>query len=240
MKNILVTGCSRGLGLEITEMLLAEGYTVYGLSRKSSSAMNMLEKKYKYTFVPFNYDLEDIDNIKPELFGKLLDKVPLYGLVNNAAIAYDDIITNIDNNKLEQMFKINLTAPMILTKYTIRNMLLYGNAGSIVNISSISAHTGYKGLAMYAATKGALEAFAKNASREWGSKGIRFNNVVAGFMETDMNAGLTDEQKAKVYARTSLKKGVDIKSAAATVKFLLSEEANSITGHNIFVESGTI
>lgn len=58
---------------------------------------------------------------------------------------------------------------MMITKYVLRNMLLHHTKGSIVHISSISAHTGYKGLAMYASSKGALEAFSKDTAREWGS-----------------------------------------------------------------------
>jgi 3-oxoacyl-[acyl-carrier protein] reductase len=112
--------------------------------------------------------------------------------------------------------------------------------GSIVHISSISAHTGYKGLAMYASTKGALEAFSKNTAREWGERGIRSNCLVAGFMETEMSASLTEDQKYRIYQRTSMKKPTDVDSVAETILFLLSGKASSITGQNIHVDSGTI
>ncbi len=129
---------------------------------------------------------------------------------------------------------------MHLTKLVIRQMLLHQIKGSIVNISSISVHTGYKGLSMYASTKGALEAFTKNASREWGEVGIRLNSVVAGFMETEMSSSLSENQKNRIYQRTSMKKPVNVLSVAETISFLLSEKANSITGQNIFVDNGTI
>jgi 3-oxoacyl-[acyl-carrier protein] reductase len=93
---------------------------------------------------------------------------------------------------------------------------------------------------MYASTKGALEAFSKNTAREWGEFGIRSNCVVAGFMETDMSDGLTDEQKDRIYKRTSLKKETDKYSVAETIKFLISDGSSSITGQNLFVDSGTI
>ena len=93
------------------------------------------------------------------------------------------------------MYKVNVFSPMMLTKYMLRDMLLNKTKGSIVHISSVSAHTGYKGLAMYASTKGALEAFSKNTAREWGSLGIRSNVVCPGFMDTDMSSSLTKEQK---------------------------------------------
>jgi 3-oxoacyl-[acyl-carrier protein] reductase len=93
---------------------------------------------------------------------------------------------------------------------------------------------------MYASTKGALEAFSKNTAREWGRKGIRSNSIVAGFMETDMSSTLTDDQKDRIYNRTSLKKPTDKKSVASTIEFLLSDDSGSITGQSINVDNGTI
>jgi 3-oxoacyl-[acyl-carrier protein] reductase len=119
-------------------------------------------------------------------------------------------------------------------------MLLNGVKGSLVHISSVSAHTGYKGLSMYAATKGAMEAFSKNVAREWGPLGIRSNVVAPGFMETNISSKLTDEQKNKIYQRTSLKKATNIDSVAKTVYFLLSGKAESITGTVVNIDNGTV
>jgi 3-oxoacyl-[acyl-carrier protein] reductase len=170
----------------------------------------------------------------------LTNSVLLDGYVNNAAVAYDDIITNLQIDKLRAMYNVNVFSPMLLTKYAIRNMLLHHTQGSIIHISSISVHTGYKGLSMYASSKGALEAFSKDTAREWGQLGIRSNVVVPGFMETAMSSSLTEEQKDRIYKRTSLKQATDVRSVAETVAFLLSKKACSITGQNIFVDNGTI
>ena len=162
------------------------------------------------------------------------------GFLIHAEIAYDDIISNINLERLKTMYDVNVFSPIIMTKYAIRNMLLHHTKGSIIHISSISVHTGYKGLAMYASSKGALEAFSKNTAREWGALGIRSNVIVPGFMSTAMSATLTNEQRSKIYARTSLKDATSILSVAETVAFLLSEKAESITGQNIHVDNGTI
>lgn len=138
------------------------------------------------------------------------------------------------------MYDINVFTPMMITKNVIRNMILHHTKGSIVHISSISVHTGYKGLAMYASSKGAIEAFSKDTAREWGQLGIRSNVVVPGFMETKMSSTLTSEQKERIYNRTSLKSATSVRSVAETVAFLLSEKAFSITGQNIYVDNGTI
>jgi 3-oxoacyl-[acyl-carrier protein] reductase len=240
MKNILITGVSRGLGLEICNVLLALGYTVYGISRSVTPEIEALLKNYPKTFKYKTFDLSDTDNLTKNIKLLIPNDISIHGYVNNAAAAYDDIITNIKLTELKSMFELNVYSPMILTKYAIRNMLLHKTGGSIVHISSISVHTGYKGLSMYAATKGALEAFSKNTSREWGVKGIRSNCVVSGFMETEMSSTLDGDLKEKIKNRTSLKSLTDLTSVANTVEFLISNKSSSITGQLLHVDSGTI
>lgn len=240
MKWIIVTGDSGGLGSAIVKNILVDGkYGVIGISRKLNENITKMMNKNK-NYLHINFDLENVSEIKNLYKDKIKTVGQITGLVNNSAMAYDDIITNANVDRVEKMFKINVYSPMILTKYIIRDMLLHNNIGSIVNISSVSAHTGYKGLSMYAATKGAIEAFSKNVAREWGSKGIRSNCVAPGFMETSISSSLTEEQKHKIYQRTSLKKATDIDSVASMVVFLLKDESVSITGSVINVDNGTI
>lgn len=239
--NILVTGCSRGVGLEICRVLLNEQYTVYGIARTFTAEFEELQKQYPSTLFFKSVDLADSANVKTEIFKDYVsNKVVLHGYVNNAAVAYDDIVTNLNLERLQAMYAVNVFTPMMITKFVLRNMLLHHTKGSIVHISSISAHTGYKGLAMYASSKGALEAFSKDTAREWGALGIRSNVIVPGFMETAMSSTLTNEQKDRIYKRTSLKQATSVHSVAETVAFVLSEKASSITGQNIHVDAGTI
>ena len=239
--NILVTGCSRGVGLEICKVFLEQCHVVYGVARSHTEEFKALEAEYAGKLFFKSVDLSDTTNIHKIIFKEFLtNSVLLDGYVNNAAVAYDDIITNLQIDKLRAMYNVNVFSPMLLTKYAIRNMLLHHTQGSIIHISSISVHTGYKGLSMYASSKGALEAFSKDTAREWGQLGIRSNVVVPGFMETAMSSSLTEEQKDRIYKRTSLKQATDVRSVAETVAFLLSKKACSITGQNIFVDNGTI
>lgn len=225
MKNILLTGDSKGLGENIKRKLLDSGYNVIGLSRSSSD---------------IQYDLSNVDGVKDLYLNIIKERGPIHGYINNAAFAYDDIITNLNSDKLMEMYKVNVFSPMMLTKYAIRDMMLNKTYGSIVHISSISVHTGYKGLAMYASTKGSLEAFSKNTSREWGRMGIRSNIVCPGFMDTNMSSSLSDDQRNKIFKRNSRQKELTTEEVSTTVKFLISDESSGITGQTIHVDNGTI
>lgn len=240
-KNILVTGVSRGLGLAIAAACLASGWNVYGVSRRRTSEVDELLASHGGRMHFHAFDLAATEHVPAGLFGPFVpNRIRLDGFVNNAAVAYDDLITNLNTTSLRHMFAVNVFTPMVITKHFIRNLLLHRNTGAAVHVSSVSVHTGYKGLAMYAATKGAIEAFSKNTAREWGGRGVRSNCVVAGFMETAMTGSLSQEQKARIYERTSLKAATDPASVAAAVRFLLGDEARSVTGQNVVVDAGTL
>ena len=225
MKNILLTGDSKGLGENIKLKLIDSGYNVIGLSRSGDD---------------IKYDLSDVEGIKDLYLNTIKNRGPIHGYINNAALAYDDIITNLNSDKLMEMYRVNVFSPMMLTKYVIRDMILNKTKGSIVHISSISVHTGYKGLSMYASTKGSLEAFSKNTSREWGRMGVRSNIVCPGFMDTNMSSSLNEEQRNKIFKRNSRQKELTTDEVSSTVKFLISEDSSGITGQTIHVDNGTI
>ena len=239
MSNYLISGVSRGLGKALVRTMLEGGDCVWGIGRSGERSVEDLIVDYPQTFKYLSFDLSNLGDIKTRIFGELITKdIPLDGLVNNAAIAYADLVTNMNTKQLLEMFEINVYAAFLLTKYTIRNMILHGRRGSIVNISSVCARKGFKGLAMYAATKGALESFSASTAREWGSRGIRSNCVAAGFMQTDMSASLTEESLQKIFNRSALKSPTKKESVAQTVRFLLGSGSESITGQVVGVDSG--
>jgi 3-oxoacyl-[acyl-carrier protein] reductase len=240
-KLVLITGVSQGLGIAIALALLTQGWAVSGVNRRLSGEDAVLQREHAVRARFQAFDLSQTNDVKAGYFDKFLPfDQPLHGYVNDAAVAYDDMVLTLDAGRLRVMDEAIVFVPMMITIYAIRHMLFTRVAGEVVHISSISVHTGYKGLAMYSSTKVALETFSKNTAREWGERGIRSNGVVAGFMDTAMSGKLTEEQCQRIYNPTALKKATTLESVAATTLHLLGDGAASIAGQNILVDSGTI
>jgi 3-oxoacyl-[acyl-carrier protein] reductase len=125
----------------------------------------------------------------------------------------------------------------VLTKYAVRAMMTAGT-GRIVNISSIIGFTGYSGLSVYGATKASMLGFTRSLAREVGRLGVTVNAVAPGFMDTEMTAGMTDEQRGKIAKRSALQRLVDVDDVAASVAFLMSDAAKNITGTVLTVDAG--
>ena len=162
---------------------------------------------------------------------------PLYGLVNNAALGTEGLLSNMHNSDIERLVKLNTVSPIVLTKYAVRAMMTAGT-GRIVNISSIIGFTGYSGLSVYGATKASMLGFTRSLAREVGRLGVTVNAVAPGFMDTEMTASMNDEQRGKIAKRSALRRLVDVEDVAASVAFLMSEAAKNITGTVMTVDAG--
>lgn len=242
MRNVLVTGASRGLGLGIASRLTGSGYCVLAVARTESKELAELRAQAesagngKLAFRGF--DLSRIEEI-PALVSELRKQFgPTYGLVNCAGISFDGSLAMMPASQIEQMVQVNLVSPMVLTKAVVRGMMSEG-AGRIVNISSITAFTGYSGLAVYGATKSALIGFSRSLAREVGRMGVSVNCVAPGFIDTQMTSGLEGEQRERVVRRSALRRLADVNDVASAVEFLLSDGAKNITGTVVTVDAGS-
>ena len=236
MRNVIVSGGSRGVGLGIAKKLAAENYRVFALARTQSDGLQAaMAASPNLSFLP--YDLLETDGI-PELIRALkAAHGPIYGLVNNAALGTDGLLSNMHNSDIEKLVRLNTLSPIILTKYVVRGMMADGE-GRIVNIASIIASTGYSGLSVYGATKASLLGFTRSLAREVGRLNVTVNAVAPGFMETDMTAGMKDNQRGKIAARSALKRLVDVEDVAGAVSYLMSDAARNVTGTVLTVDAG--
>jgi 3-oxoacyl-[acyl-carrier protein] reductase len=239
VRNVIVTGGSRGLGLGMANKLAKQGYRAIAIARKESpelmAAVQQGTEPGCIQFVPF--DLADLDGIAGLVKKLRKDFGPIYGLVNNAGISVDGALAMLQISQMEQVVRLNTLSPMVVTKAAVRSMMSDGG-GRIINIASIVAFTGYSGLTVYSASKASLIGFTKSLAREVGKLGITVNAVAPGFVDTEMTRGMKDEQREQIVRRSALKRLVEVEDVANAVDFLLSDGAKNITGTVVTVDAG--
>ena len=161
-----------------------------------------------------------------------------YGLVNNAGVARDGVLATLPSIEIRRMIDINLIGAIEMTRSVVQLMLRHGSAGRIISISSIIGSHGYNGLSPYSATKAGLDGFTRSLAREVGRRGITVNSVAPGYMETDMSSSLKAEHRQQIIRRTPLGRLGRIEDVVPVVQFLLSPQANFITGQVITIDGG--
>jgi 3-oxoacyl-[acyl-carrier protein] reductase len=228
VRNVVVTGGTRGIGWAITQKLIALDYSPIIIAR--SPPINSVGCQF------IAWDLSEIDTLH-QLATRLREIGPIYGLVNNAGIGTAGILATMKDGEIARLIGLNVTATIVLTKYLIRSMMTQ-RAGRIVNMSSIVATTGYQGLAAYSASKAALIGFTKSLAREVGSLNITVNAIAPGFIATEMTHGLDEKQRATIAKRSALGRMASVDDVAHAVSFLLSDVAANITGTTLTVDAG--
>jgi 3-oxoacyl-[acyl-carrier protein] reductase len=240
MRNVLVTGGSRGIGLAIARRLAAASYDVIAVARRESEELRAAIAEFGASSGGINFrafDLSATDEI-PAFVKSLRDEFgPLYGLVNNAGLGTEGLLATMHNSQIEALVRLNVLSPIVLTKYVVRHMMADGE-GRIVNISSIIASTGYNGLSVYGATKAAATGFTRSLAREVGKVGITVNAIAPGFITTELTQGLSDEQKKRIAGRSALKRLPEAEDVAAMVEYLLGEGGRNVTGSVLTIDAG--
>jgi 3-oxoacyl-[acyl-carrier protein] reductase len=240
MRNVLVTGGSRGIGLAIAQKLAGAGYRVIAVARRESDdlrqAIDAAKGDGRIAFRAF--DLSDVDGI-PAFVKSLRDEFgAIYGLVNNAGLGTEGLLATMHNSEIEALMRLNVLSPIILTKYVVRHMMADGAGGRVINMSSIIASTGYNGLSVYGATKAAATGFTRSLAREVGKLGITVNAIAPGFIDTELTHGLGPEQRQRIAGRSALRRLPETDDVASMVEYLLGEGGRNITGTVLTVDAG--
>ena len=201
MRNVIVTGGSRGLGLAMSQALASAGYRVIAIARTLSAELTAAQRittEEARGAIEFRAcDLSDLSALSPLVRGLRTDFGPLYGLINNAGLGTSGLLSSMRDAEIQRLIQLNTASPIVLTKQVLKSMMTQ-REGRIVNISSIVASTGYSGLSVYSATKAALVGFTYSLAREVGPLGITVNALAPGFVATEMTGELTDAQREKI------------------------------------------
>jgi len=239
MRNVLVTGGSRGIGLAIAHRLAASGdYNVIAVARRESGQLAAAAGEAQRRLHFRACDLGATEMI-PVFAKSVRDEFgAIYGLVNNAGIGTDGLLATMHNSEIEALIRLNVLSPIILTKYVARHMMADG-AGRIVNISSIIASTGYSGLSVYAASKAAVAGFTRSLAREVGRVGITVNAIAPGFIDTELTSSLDRESRRRIVSRSALRHLPEADDVASMVEYLLGEGGRNVTGTVVTVDAGS-
>lgn len=234
---IIVSGGSKGLGCEIVRHLLKDGRKVGTFARHGTQEIRTLEDRFRSNLLFAEVDACDQAGLK-DFVSKIRERFgALAALVNNAAASQDGFLANTSPEAVQKIIAVNLEAPVLLTRLVIKEMLLQGSGGRIVSIGSISGRRGYSGLAVYSATKAALEGFTRALAVEAGPRNILVNAIAPGFFESDMSSVLQDGQIETIRKRTPTGRLVRPADILPVLDMLLFSD-NNLTGQVIAVDGG--
>ena len=231
----LVTGGTRGIGEEVSVALQEAGYNVVAnYAGNDEKAREFSERTgipvYKFDVGNFEDCKENIAKIENE-FG------PIEVLINNAGITRDGVMHKMSYEQWLEVVQTNLGSCFYVTRCVIEGMRERG-FGRIVNIGSINGQAGQYGQVNYAAAKSGIHGFTKALAQEGAAKGITVNAIAPGYVETDMVRSVPANVLEKIVAKIPAGRLGKASDIARGVKFLVSDDADFITGATLSINGG--
>ncbi|MBQ2953360.1 MAG: 3-oxoacyl-ACP reductase FabG [Clostridia bacterium] len=241
-KIALITGGSRGIGAACVRLFARSGYAVVFLANRSADRAQSLTDALRAEGCDVAFRLCDVSDSTQ--VASVIDDIlrtwrRIDALVNCAGIAHIGLFTDMTEAEWDRLFAVNVRSVFSVTKAVLPGMISR-QTGAIVNVSSMWGEVGASCEVAYSATKAAIIGMTKALAKEVGPSGVRINCVTPGVIDTDMNAQLTQEDRAALADETPLGRIGAAEEVAQTILYLCSEGASFITGQVLGVSGGLV
>lgn len=239
-QNVIVTGGTRGIGKGLTEAFLKQGAKVIATYARNDQAAKEFQSslgELGENLVLRKFDIskkEEVDAFYSWYQGEFES---LDVLVNNGGIRKDGILASMEESQWDDVLDINLKGTFLMSQGATL-LMMKKRYGRIINMSSVGGKLGLSGQANYAASKAGQVAMSQSLAKEVGKRGITINNVLPGFIETELIADLPQEQVKEYKKQVPLKRFGKVEEVAHAVIFLASKNAGYITGASLEISGG--
>ena len=236
-KTILVTGGAGGIGSEVARICSKLGSRIFLTDIRGDAlheALASLTKVESCEHIAIKADLTNAEELN-----SLVEQIPeINGFVCNAGVMKLVLTQFITEEELTRIQKINLNAPILLTRAILKKKKIKKGGSIVFTASAAGIYRVSAGNAIYATTKCGIDAFMRTVALEYGPKGIRCNSVNPGMVETSLIGGFTEEQKEKEMQNYPLRRFAKPEDIALGIAYLLSDASSFVTGTALKIDGG--